>query len=145
MTCTYKLTALGERGCVVTVKRRYRVQTGGRLAALLLANAEMQRLWNETGGNPEKVLAPIRTALLEKGFTDVVILPSSTELVELTVDSKPPFVREDPEGSNETFYANELRTLMHLVSAYFNAATKKAQGELLQSKLAELETLTWAK
>lgn len=143
MTCTYKFIALGQRGSVVTVKRRYHVQTGGKLAALLLAGAELQRIWNETDGDPEKVLAPIRTALAENGFSDVLILPSSAELVEFRSDDRPPF--ESNDSSIEKFYADALRSLMNCAGAYFNAndLTKKACGEQLQTKLAELEMLTW--
>lgn len=80
----FRLVALGLNETVVTVKRRYRAQVAGKLAAIAIPTAEMRRLWVECNGNMEVVLGPIRQALNDAGYSDLFILPAQTTLVELS-------------------------------------------------------------
>lgn len=141
---TYRIVGLGRNETVVTVKRRYRAQVQGKLAAISIPTPELRRLWHETKGNPEALLQPIREALQSSGYTDVFLLPAQTQLVQLEpkceVGSKVP-----TEEEISAHYAQELVTLVRLIRAHMQDKQSTIAMDQLTSKLAELELLLWEK
>jgi hypothetical protein len=132
--------AFGSDETIVSVKRRYRAQVKGKLAAIAVPTPELRRLWNETKGNPDLVLGPIREALRSEGYTDVFLLPAQTKIVGLEKVN-----RTDAGTEGGAYYAKELEDLIRLTRAHLNDNQSAIVLERLTSKLAELELLTWGR
>jgi hypothetical protein len=123
----YRINVLGSFGRLLTT-RRYYFQAIGKLAALSIPTAELMRMRNECAGDFEKVLGPMRKALLANGYTDIFILPAQTTLVELI--PQPDADKGEPqqyEDQREELHRKRLTALRAAFDAFreeFESPTK---------------------
>ena len=138
----YQVIGLGRNETILTVKRRYRAQVVGKLAALAVPTPELRRIWTETKGNPEVVLGPIREALNASGYTDIFLLPAQTQIVHLEKVGRFEQMDETRTDSVVDYLANELQSIIRLTRGYLVSKSKEDERSLT-SKLTEVELLTW--
>lgn len=79
----YVFRVLGHQGQVISQRYLLSYQAIGNMAAVVIPQAEMLRLFGETGGNTQAVLAPMREALNARGYTTLMVLPAQAQIVEL--------------------------------------------------------------
>lgn len=83
MSERYVLRLIGHQGKVIGHRYALTFQAIGRMAAVVVPQAEMLRLLGETGGNTSAILTPMKEALEARGYDTLMVVPAQTQVVEL--------------------------------------------------------------
>jgi len=83
VTRRYLVRLIGHDGKLVGQRYTLSYQAIDKLAAVSIPQAEMLRLFGETGGNTVAVLAPMADSLKARGYDTLMVLPAQTRIVEL--------------------------------------------------------------
>jgi hypothetical protein len=147
VTRRYVVRLIGHDGKLVGQRYTLSYQAIDRLAAVSIPQAEMLRLFSETGGNTAAILAPMSESLKARGYDTLMVVPAQTRIVELseTASGHP----DDPQMIQQAAWFDEARrvegesakllvecTAMLLRVASFLAASREAGASELRVEVS---------
>jgi len=139
----YVLRVIGHGGELVSQRYNLQYQAIGKLAALSVPQAELERLLQDAHGNVSAVLTPMSAALREKGYDTLMVIPAQSAVVELheLPNSPPEAPTPTPEQLFERAKELEVRTARLLLQAremLAELANRPGTDPALQASAREL-------
>ncbi len=79
----YVLRLIGHDGRLIANRYTLTYQAIDKMAAVVIPQAEMNRVFTEYGGNTAAMLGPMSEALKARGYETLMVLPAQAAIVEL--------------------------------------------------------------